>query len=53
MEQPAKKITKLIDMYQDEERIKISEINHENYTPKYFYEEPQLIQSMREVEGFA
>lgn len=50
---PLKKITKLIDMYQDEERIKISEINHENYTPKYFYEEPQLIQSMREVEGFA
>ena len=49
---PLKKITKLIDIYQDEERLKISEINHEDYTPKYFHEEPQLIQSMREVEGF-
>ncbi|PST28463.1 hypothetical protein C7256_29170 [Enterocloster lavalensis] len=49
---PFKKVIKLIDMYQDESQMKISAINHEDYTSKYFDEEPQLIQSMREVEGF-
>lgn len=50
---PLKKIVKLIDMYQDETCMRVSEVNGESYSPKYFASEPEIIHSMREVEGFA
>lgn len=50
---PLKKIVKLIDMYQDEMCVRESEVNGESYSPKYFVSEPEIIHSMREVEGFA
>ena len=49
---PLKKVLKMIDMYQDEENLKINAYNNSGYQPKYFVSEPEVIHSMKEVEGF-
>lgn len=49
---PLKKVLKMIDMYQDEENLKISAYNNSNYQSRYFTSEPEEIHSMKEVEGF-
>lgn len=50
---PLKKILKLIDIYNDEQLMKVKAANGETYWPKYFSEpEPTEIHSMKEVEGF-
>lgn len=49
---PLKKVVKLIDMYQDEMRMTACIQNDALYNSKYFSEKPEVIHSMREVEGF-
>lgn len=49
---PLKKVLKMIDMYQDEENLKISAYDNSNYQSRYFASEPEEIYSMKEVEGF-
>lgn len=49
---PLKKVLKMIDMYQDEENLKLGAYNNTDYQSKYFTPEPEEIHSMKELEGF-
>jgi len=42
----------MIDMYVDEMNMKAAAVEDVEYHSRYFEEEPQVITSMKEVEGF-
>lgn len=46
------KVLKMIDMYTDEKRQEKAILNGEEYEAKYFYNEPQIIYSMKEIPGW-
>lgn len=48
------KVTKMIDMYADEMKMKAAALNNQPYTSKYFSEQPEVkeVKSLKEIPGF-
>ena len=44
-------IVKMIDMYAESKAMQKAAVNNEHFTPRYFVEEEQKVNSLREIGG--
>lgn len=47
-----RKIMTMIDMYADEINMKAAALEEDTYCSRYFFEEPETIDSMTKIEGW-